>query len=87
MSNDIRVNGKAPLLQVLTMVAQFLLVPLIWLIYQMYLDIGIMKIQMARVEVRLELQVQKTELEREVKELRETLSSHRDKSTYDKRSK
>jgi type III secretory pathway component EscU len=87
MTNDIRVNGKAPVLQVITVVAQFLLLPLLWLIYQMYTDLGIMKLQMARVEVRLELQGQRDELEREIKELQETLSDHREKSTYDKKPK
>jgi hypothetical protein len=95
MANGIDANGKRDLLQIVQVVAQFLILPLLWLIYQMYLDVGLMKVQMARLEGRIEshqVTSDRTEraaeerraLESEVVRLRNELDSHREKSTYDK---
>lgn len=95
MANGIEVNGKKDLLQIIQVVAQFLILPLLWLIYQMYLDVGSMKVQMARLEGRIEShQVtsdraeraaeERRALEGEVVRLRSELDSHREKSTYDR---
>jgi hypothetical protein len=84
-------NNKPQPLQILTAVAQFLLIPLLWLIYQMYLDIGFMKIQMAKLEGKFEshqeiaaIREKNKELERELEEVKSLVSNHRRKSTYDK---
>jgi hypothetical protein len=96
MANGIDVNGKKDIFQVIQIVAQFLILPFLWLIYQMYLDVGVMKVQMARLEGRIENhQVASDRMERaaeerralegEVVRLRTDLESHRAKSTYDRK--
>jgi hypothetical protein len=96
MANGIEVNGKKDIFQVIQIVAQFLILPLLWLIYQMYLDVGIMKVQMARLEGRIEnhqvtsdrmerAAEERRALETEVVRLRGELDAHRGKSTYDRK--
>lgn len=91
MANGVAANGKAQILQIISALAQFLLIPLLWLIYQMYLDIGIMKIQLAKLEGKFEshqeiatVKEKNKELERELEEVKSLVSNHRRKSTYDK---
>jgi hypothetical protein len=95
MGSGIDVNGKTSLLQIVQVVAQFLILPLLWLIYQMYLDVGVMKVQMARLEGRIESHQitsdrseraaeERRNLEAEMVRLRDELSAHREKSTYDR---
>jgi uncharacterized membrane protein len=95
MANGIDVNGKKDIFQIVQIVAQFLILPLLWLIYQMYLDVGMMKVQMARLEGRIEnhqitsdraerAAEERRALEGEVIRLRNELEAHREKSTYDR---
>ena len=96
MSDEVRVNGKANVLQVIQLLAQFLLLPLLWLIYQIYIDQGIMRLQIARMEGRIESHqessdmairdaAEKVALEAELAQLRAIIERHREKSTYDRK--
>jgi hypothetical protein len=96
MSDEVRVNGKANVLQVIQLLAQFLLLPLLWLIYQIYIDQGIMRLQIARMEGRIEshqvssdmairVAAEKVALEAELAQLRAIIERHREKSTYDRK--
>jgi hypothetical protein len=88
-------NGKANIIQIIQLLAQFLLLPLCWMIYQMYVDINTMKVQLARLEGRIESNqlatdlalrgaADKVRLESELEHLRGIVNQHREKSTYDK---
>jgi hypothetical protein len=96
MSDEVRGNGKANVLQVIQLLAQFLLLPLLWLIYQIYIDQGIMRLQIARMEGRIEshqvssdmatrVAAEKVALEAELAQLRAIIEHHREKSTYDRK--
>jgi hypothetical protein len=96
MPDEVRVNGKANVLQVIQLLAQFLLLPLLWLIYQIYLDQGIMRLQIARMESRIEshqvssdmatrVAAEKVAMEAELAQLRAIIDRHREKSTYDRK--
>jgi len=96
MPDDIRVNGKANVLQVIQLLAQFLLLPLLWLIYQIYIDQGMMKLQIARMEGRIEshqvssdvairFAAEKVAMEAEIAQLRAVVDRHREKSSYDRK--
>jgi hypothetical protein len=96
MADEVRINGRASVLQIITVVAQFLLLPLLWLIYQMYLDVNVMKIQLARLEGRIESHqaasdlalrstADKVRLEAEIENLKAMVDKHRAKSTYDRK--
>ena len=97
MSDEVKINGgKANILQVIQLLAQFLLLPLLWLIYQISIDQGIMRLQIARMEGRIEshqvssdmairVAAEKVALEAELAQLRAIIERHREKSTYDRK--
>ena len=96
MADEVKLNnGNVKILQIIQLMAQFLLLPLLWLIYQMYLDVNSMKIQLARLEGRIEAHqtasdiairstADRVRLETEIEHLKGLIEKHRSKSTYDK---
>lgn len=85
-------------IQIISLVMQFLVIPALWLIWSMTMDISGMKVQMARLEGRLESHQSQTEremittmerkrLEQEIAELKDMIAAHRNKSTYDRPAK